>query len=372
MTSIASLRADRVAVPFRRPFPTASGMWLSREAWIVTIVDGDGRMGVGEAVLEPADGETAATILALLLREAVAGVVATGRLPTAEELEGHGRPGRALRAALEAAQFDAGGPATPSVHGVGVNATIPLLGPAASAQAALQAVEAGFRTLKLKGGHEREAEVLADRIRVIRRAVGPEVRLRLDVNGAWDRTTAEDRLEALERLDLEYVEQPLPADDLEGLAELRRRFEIPIAADESVESVRAARDILAAGAADVLVVKPARVGGLAAAAEIAAMASAHGVGIVVSTLFETGIGIATGLAVAAGLATTAGPDGLDQDDDHGLATAGLLEHDLLVDHLPIDGGRMRVPDRPGRGGLGITLDGRALERYRVESIEAPG
>lgn len=367
MTAVASLRADRVAIPFRRPFPTASGMWLSRESWVVTVADGDGRVGVGEAVLEPADGETAATILALLLREAVAGVAAGGPLPTALELDGHGRPGRALRAALDTARLDLAGPSgDPVVIAVPVNATIPLLGPAASAQAALQAVEAGFRTLKLKGGHERESEVLADRIRAVRRAVGPEVRLRLDVNGAWDRPTAEDRLEALERLGLEYVEQPLPADDLEGLAELRRRFGIPIAADESVESVRAARDILEAEAADVLVVKPARVGGPGAAAEIAEMAVAHGIGIVVSTLFETGIGIAAGLAVAFRLI------GVGGDLDHGLATAGLLEHDLLVDHLPIDGGRMRLSDRPGPGGLGITLDVRAVERYRVESIEAPG
>lgn len=370
-----SLRADRVSIRFRRPFPTAVGMWLEREAWIVRIRDADGRTGLGEAVLEPADGETAATILGVLLREAATTVATSGTLPTALDLEAHGRPGRALRAALDAAVRDLAG--TPpgrlgdGGEGVGVNATIPILGPAASAEAALQAVEAGFRTLKLKGGAERETEVLTERVRAVRRAVGPDIRIRLDVNGAWDRPTAEDRLDALARLGLEYVEQPLPPDDLAGAATLRR-LGVPIALDEGIDSVRAAREALASEAADVLVVKPARVGGPIVAAEIAALAAEHGVRVVVSTLFETGVGIAAALAVAAALPGGAMPGGADEPEgpDHGLATAGLLEHDLLLHALPVEDGRMWLPDEPGAGGLGISLDDRALERLRVESVEA--
>ena len=84
-----------------------------------------------------------------------------------------------------------------------------------------------------------------------------------------------------------------------------------------------------ADAADVLVVKPARVGGPGAVAEIAALAAARGVPVVISTLFETGIGIAAALAMAVDLPDVASPR-WPEPLDHGLATAGLLEHDLLA------------------------------------------
>ncbi len=378
MSRVASLQADRVAVPFRRPFATGAGMWVEREGWLLRLTDRDGRTGIGEAVLEPQDGEVASTVLRLLIREAVE-LAQGGTMPSAEELEGHGRPGRALRAALDAALLDlAGAPAVrlaASGPGIGVNATLAALGPAASAEAARQAVAAGFRTLKLKVGAERETQVLAERVGAVRAAVGEDVRLRLDANGAWDPATAAERLTGVARFGLEYVEQPLAGDDAQVLAELRRRVQVPVAADETVVSLRAARELLEADAVDVLVVKPARVGGPAVVAEIAAIAAGRGVPIVLSTLFETGIGIAAALAQAAML-----PDGAAGDSgasrvrptapDHGLATAGLLEHDLLLDGLPVTDGRMRLPSEPSPGGLGIRLDERAVDRYRVETIGA--
>ena len=365
MTALRSLAADRVRIPFRRPFPTATGMWVEREAWILRLAGDDGRVGLGEAVLSPADGEVAETILTALVREAVDG--AAGGLPSLADLEMHGTPGRALAAALASASADLDGPAPGEDDWVGVNATLPSLGPDAAAEAAQQSVESGFATLKLKAGAERETEVLVERIRAIRTAVGPDVRLRLDVNGAWDLATATDRLEAVARFDIEFVEQPLVAHDIDGMAELRRRVRVPIAADEAAASVRDVRGLLEAEAADVIVVKSARVGGPGAVADIAAIAAARGVPVVVSTLFETGIGIAAALAMAGRLPEVASarwPDPLD----HGLATAGLLEHDLLVRSLIVEEGRMRPPGGEGAGGLGIVHDARALERFRVESI----
>ena len=247
-----------------------------------------------------------------------------------------------------------------------MNATIPSIGPSASAEAARQAVEAGFTTLKLKGGAERETDVLADRVRAVRAAVGPDIRLRLDVNGAWDLETATERLEAVARFALEYVEQPLAGDDPADLAELRRRVRVPLAADETVTSLRAARALLDADAVDVLVVKPVRVGGHVVAAEIAELAAGRGVPVVISTLFETGVGIAAGLAIAAALPGVAGASRLDHAPHHGLATAGLMEHDLLVEGLVLDEGRMWVPGGHGTGRLGIRVDEAALARYGVD------
>jgi o-succinylbenzoate synthase len=375
VTTARALVADRVRIPFRRPFATASGMWVERDAWIIRLFDRDGRVGLGEAVLASEPGEVADTILTALIREAAESSTTTG-LPTMTELEGHGAPGRALNAALESAAADLDRPVAPDLapdgdgDGVGVNATLPSLGPAALAEAAQQSIESGFETLKVKAGAERETEVLVERIRAIRTAVGPGVRLRIDVNGAWDLATAEERLEAIARFDIEFAEQPLAAHDLDGLAELRHRVTVPIAADEAAESLAAVRTLLAIEAVDALVIKPARVGGPSVVAEIATLAAARGVPVVLSTLFETGVGIAAALALAASLPEVGGPRWAIAPD-HGLATAGLLEHDLLTESLVVAEGRMRVPATPGSGGLGITLDERALERFRVDRIGSP-
>ncbi len=375
MTVIRALVADRVRIPFRRPFPTATGIWLERDTWLIRLFDADGRVGLGEAVLEPDAADVAETILAALIREAADGV-RTGQLPSAAELELHGAPRRALNAAIDSARLDLDRPAAlpetaPDGDGVGVNATIPSLAAAAAAEAARHSVESGFTTLKVKAGAERETALLVERIRVIREAIGPDVRLRLDVNGAWDLATAEDRISAVARFDIEYVEQPLAGHDVDGLAQLRRRVRVPIAADEAAASVQAARALLAADAVDALVVKPARVGGPAAVAEIAELAADRGVPVVISTQFETGVGIAAALAIAADLPEIL-PDGWASPPDHGLATAGLLDHDLLEESLIVVGGRMHAPSRPGSGGLGIVLDVRALDRFRAESVGSVG
>lgn len=366
--AVRGLSAIRVRVPFRRPFATATGMWLHREAWIVLLEAGDGRIGLGEAVLEPDATEVEETILARVIRE-TAGRARDGDLPDEGELDLLGGPGRAFRAAVDAARLDLA--LAPDGSAVPLNGTIGFAAPREGAEAALQAIEAGFTTLKLKAGAERETEDLVARVRAIRTAVGPDVRLRLDVNGAWDLPTAEDRLEAVARFGIEYAEQPLAADDTAGAAELRRLVAVPIAADEAVYAASAARRLLADGAADVLVVKPARVGGPVAVAEIAAAAGARGVPVVVSTLFETGIGIAAARACAAALPAVAWR-GAAAPLPHGLATAGLLEHDLLREPLLVDEGVMVSPGGEGSGGLGVALDDRALRRFGVEVVDAVG
>ena len=365
---VTGMSGLRVRVPFRRPFATATGMWLHREAWIVLLEGADGRVGLGEAVLEPDATEVEETILARAVRE-TAGRAREGDLPDPEELELLGGSGRAFRAALDGARLDlalaADGARVP------VNGTIGFAAPREGAEAALQAIQAGFTTLKLKAGAERETEDLVARVRAIRQAVGPDVRLRLDVNGAWDLPTAEERLEAVARFDIEYVEQPLAWDDAAGAAELRERIGVPVAADEAVYSAGAARSLLAAGAADVLVVKPARVGGPVVVAEIAALAAARGVPVVLSTLFETGIGVASARAAAAALPAVGGRE-LMPPLPHGLATAGLLEHDLLRAPMNVEDGFIQAPGGDGSGGLGIVVDERALRRFAAEAVEAAG
>jgi len=357
-----------VLVPFRAPFETAAGTWTARESWLLRLEREDGRAGWGEAVLEDAGD---APVLEALFDE----LVATG-LPPADALVSRtGAAGRAFRAALGGALLDLGSAARSSgsaadasgsggpSSGVGVNATIGAVDAATAVEAARAAVAKGFRTLKLKAGPADTTASLVERLFAVRSAVGDDVALRLDVNGTWTPDEAAGRLRAMAGVGLQYVEQPLDPAALGAAAALRASTGTPVAADEAVDSLEAARAILDAGAADVLVVKPARVGGPEVVARIAALAAERGVPVVLSSLFETGVGLATALACAAALPDVPGWPAAERD--HGLATADLLADDLLVRPLVVAAGRMHAPGGPAAGGLGVSVDERALARYRV-------
>lgn len=341
--SLPVISVARIEVPFREPFTTSVGTWLTRASWLVRLRDDAGRTGIGEIALDPAASPRELEATEYSIRgtvEAVAAGVDLGRL--LPELPA------AVRSGLDAASVGlaraTAGTASPGTGvRVPVNATIGSGTLEATVAAARAAVAAGFGTLKLKGGSEPSPADLAQRLRAVRDAVGPAIRLRLDVNGAWSLKMAVEWLTALGPIGLEYVEQPIvPSADpraIADLATLRSASPVPIGVDESVMDLASARAILDARAADVLVVKPARVGGVSAALEIADLARRADVQVVVSTMLETGVGLAAGLAAAASIADAAvsGPA-------HGLGTAGLLATDLLAEPLVVTAGTVVARD----------------------------
>ncbi len=360
MSAIAGVRIEHVRVPFRAPFQTATGTWTARDSRLLRVTAPDGRIGWGEAVLE---ADEAAPVLEALLDELL-----EGGIPPARSLVSRaGAAGRAFRAALDGAWLDvlgqageAGADRPPSLA---VNAVIGAMDADAAVEAASRAAAAGFATLKLKAAPDDTTASLVERLGAVRAAVGDAVELRLDANGTWDLETAERRLRVLAGFRLQYVEQPLAPGDLAGAARLRASAGTPVAADEAVDSPEAARMVLDAGAADVLVVKASRVGGPQAVGEIALAAAERGVPVVLSSLFETGVGLSAALACAAALPGVPGWPAAARA--HGLATADLLEDDLLAEPLVVEGGRMRAPGGPGGGGLGVMVDEAAIDRYRV-------
>ena len=371
---LVRVEAIHVRVPFRRPLLDATGEYTHRRSWLLRVVDENGNEGLGEAAIDPISTDTTTGALARLMREIVP-ALAEGRAPVWSELAAEGEPGRAAIAAVDGAMVALlaaqrasatalGAPAATPPETIQVSATIPFAGPDAGADAAAQAIELGFGTLKLRAGFERATDQLVDRLRAIRAAVGPEPRLRIDVGGAWDLETAAERMAAIEPFRIEYVEQPLAAWDLTGHAALRERVRVPIALDESIDSEGSARAALAEKAADVVIVKPARVGGLGATLRIAEAASAVGASAVLGTFFETGVGIAAVLRIAAAIQ---GGRALERppalETAHGLATAGLLIHDLLAVPLAIEKGRMAVP-------AVVALDEAEVDRYTLERFEA--
>jgi O-succinylbenzoate synthase len=159
----------------------------------------------------------------------------------------------------------------------------------------------------------------------VREAVGPAAHIRIDANGSWDLEEAIRSLDVLARYDIELVEDPVPT--LEDLARLRRRCPIPVAAETSIRTMEDIVEMRRLDAADVLVIKPQRIGGIGAALRAAELA---GIPLVVSSALETSVGLAACLAVAAAL--PASPYA------HGIGTASLLAEDVTAQPLlPVQG-----------------------------------
>jgi len=361
---LVGLRRRPFELALRVPMETAHGPIASRAGAVLELLDGEGRRGLGEAspLLAWGDGD-AADVLRLLDAHAQ-DVLEDGRLP-----DGATGPGSAaLRCAIDVAQLDLeaqrrGVPIAwllsdrPRAR-VEVNAVIGDGSPAQAVVQANAAWAAGHRTLKLKVGAA-QAEQDRRRVEAVRDAL-PDATLRLDANGGWDEITAAAALERLSGYRIELVEQPVATDatdttdTTEALARLRRAQLCRIAADEAVTSLAAGRDLLTAEAADVLVLKPMRLGGLRPALTLAREAAERGVPCIVTTTFDAAVGVAAALHLAAALpivATLPGPA-------HGLATADHLAADLVTEPLRPRDGAMALPRVPG---LGIRLDEHALE-----------
>ncbi|GGI44834.1 O-succinylbenzoate synthase [Agromyces flavus] len=218
-----------------------------------------------------------------------------------------------------------------------VNATVPSVDPDA-VRSVLERFP-GCRTAKVKvaASDQTLAQDVA-RVRAVREAMGPEGRIRVDANAGWNIDEAEHAIHALAPFDLEYVEQPCATVD--ELTEIRARTKymgIPIAADESVRRADDPLAVAEAGAADLLVIKAAPLGGIRRALEIVRRA---GLPVVVSSALDTSVGLAMGAHLAASVP--------ELDYDCGLGTASLLGADVTRDPLtPSDGGidvRRVVPD----------------------------
>jgi O-succinylbenzoate synthase len=231
---------------------------------------------------------------------------------------------RWLACALEAA---AGGWPAPVRSQIPVNVTVPAVGPE---QAHAIVAASGCRTAKVKVA-ERGQPAGADiaRVEAVRDALGPDGRIRIDANGAWDVDQAERALRELGRFGLEYAEQPCAT--LDELARLRRRVNVPVAADESIRRADDPMAVRAAGAADIVVLKAQPLGGVRAAL---AIAEACGLPVVVSSAVETSVGLAAGVALAAALP--------DLPYACGLATMSLLTQDVTAAPLVARDGALPV------------------------------
>jgi o-succinylbenzoate synthase len=212
-----------------------------------------------------------------------------------------------------------------------VNATVPAVG-AADVPAVLARFP-GCRTAKVKvadPGQSIDDDVA--RVSAVRDVLGPDGRIRVDANAAWNVDEAERAIHTLAPFDLEYVEQPCAS--IEELAEIRRRtkyMDVPIAADESVRKATDPLEVARARAADILVIKAQPLGGIRRAISIVERA---GLPVVVSSALDTSIGLSMGAHLAASIP--------ELEYDCGLGTASLLAADVTLDPLLAEDGAIAV------------------------------
>jgi len=216
------------------------------------------------------------------------------------------------------------------------------------AKDAVKAVNRGFKALKVKVGVDPEEDV--ERIKHIRRAAGSDTAIRIDANQGWTAKQAIETLNKLQRFEIEFVEQPVPAEDIRGLAEVRRRSPVPVMADESVHTAEDLLRLTKEDAVDLINIKLMKTGGIWKAKKLAAVAEAAHIPCMIGCMGESTVGITAGVHFAAALKNVQYAD---------------LDSDILIrDRLVTRGGAklkssQRIPaETPG---LGIArLNGRLL------------
>jgi L-Ala-D/L-Glu epimerase len=269
---------------------------------------------------------------------------------------GGGRRPPQARAAEEIARLDLqarqeGRPlAEPARDALPVNMTLPAGPPDEVAERARRGLRDGFACFKLKVGLPDDD----DRVAAVREAVGSWPALRVDANGGWSVDDAVRSIRAIERHDLEFVEQPCGS--LRELAEVRQRVSTPIAADESVSTVRELRRALDLEACDVVNVKLAGTGGFEPARDLLREARGHGLGAFLSSTLDGPWGIAAALQLAAAEEISLAC---------GLATLDLFTGELARALPPAHRGTLRVPAGPG---LGVSVDPAVLDEVVVQTI----
>ncbi|NHX36177.1 MULTISPECIES: mandelate racemase/muconate lactonizing enzyme family protein [Halolamina] len=331
-----------------RPLSTADGTIEQRRGVLVGVersADGGSVRGVGEATPLPGWTESYDACRGVLEDppEAWEHVDDTvGAEPPSTPAARHGyrlavldAAARASRRSLAALLAERGGFSTPS-ESVAVNATVGDADAEETVAAAREAVDAGFDCLKLKLG-ARSLDPDLDRVRAVADAV--DATIRVDANGAWDRESAAAAVDALAAIGIEYVEQPVPPEEVSALAALRGRG-VDIAADESIRAY-GVDAVLDAGAADVAVLKPMALGGPGAAIDAARRLVDAGVDPVVTTTIDGAVARAAAVHAAAAV---------PGDRACGLATGKMLASDLGTDPVPVVDGAITVPDGPGNVG----------------------
>ncbi len=354
---ITEVRLGRLSVPLRVPFKTALRSVSSVEDVIVEIHTDTGAVGYGEAPPTGAiTGDTTGAILGALRDHIIKTIIGRDVDDFENLIQAVNRcvvHNASAKAAVDMALWDLYGqlfqiPVYKLLGGsrkqIITDITISVNPPEEMARDAQDAIGRGYDTLKIKVGADPTLDV--ERLLAVRAAVGNAPCLRIDANQGWQPKQAVKLLNQMQEkgLDIEFVEQPVPAHDFDGLKYVTQRSYVPVMADESVFSPRDALAIMQMGAADLVNIKLMKCGGLYNALKIASAAEVYGVECMIGCMLEAKISVnaAVHLACAKQIITKIDLDG-----------------PVLCKEDPIEGGAVfqeqliTVSEEPGLGIRGI-------------------
>ena len=363
---IIQAEAIPIKIPLKKPFAIATGTITHTNHVLIRMSDDQGRVGWGESItFHPVYGYDQRALYQVAKDHLIPALIG---LDPRNMVELHRRMDQAIpsnlmaKTGLEMAAYDLAGQAAGvpihlllggrRVEAVDQIGPVGLDSPEKAARAAREMIGQGIRTIKIKIGQEAGRDMA--RVKAVREAVGEGIALRVDGNSGYDRATALATFRRMEESRLEWIEQPLPGWDLEGMAILVKRLETPIAVDESMYTDHDARLCIGLGAAEVVNIKVAKCGGLYRSQKIAAVCKAAGVPCFLGGCLETGVGTAAALHFYA-----ATPNLVSAAEIHG---SPFYVDDVVEEPFSLSAGALAVPTSPG---LGVKVDEEKVGRYRL-------
>ncbi|WP_277583974.1 dipeptide epimerase [Psychrobacillus antarcticus] len=358
---IKSIETFDVAIPLTKPFKTALRTVTTAYSVYVTITTSDGKVGYGEAppthVITGESMESIRYAINEIIAPQLIGMNILQSEQVFQKLNTALVRNTSAKAAVDMAIHDilakyAGVPLYQFLGGfretLETDFTVSVNDPTEMADDAERYIKDGFNVLKVKVGI---GEIKDDiqRIRAIRERVGMTPKLRLDANQGWNAKEAVKAISLMEDagLSIQFVEQPVPAWDLDGLKYVTDHTYTPIMADESVFSVHDAKQVLKMRAADLINIKLMKSGGIYHALKINTLAEASGVECMVGSMIETKLGITAAAHFAASQ-----PNIRYFDFDAPL----MLENDLIVGGVIYEKSNMTFSVEPGLGIVHVNLD----------------
>ncbi len=240
-------------------------------------------------------------------------------------------------------------------HPIRVRYWMPVMSPREQAEEAVKAVERGWKAFKIKLGTDPKTDI--QRVRAIREAVGDGIELGFDLNGAYSLPTAIRTLQQMEPYSPAHIEEPIPGNDLDGMADLRKRVRIPIEAHLSSgpNTMEYVASLVQKRAADILHLNPIQVGGLLEAKRLCALADAAGIPVTCQSSCAE-LGPSNALLLHWITSTPSFTMSNDSSTHHLEPPSG----DIIKQEFRTVNGTLSVPEEPG---LGIEVDPVKLEKY---------
>lgn len=355
---ITDIRVGIIRIPLKTPFITALRRVDTAEDLVVQVITDDGHTGWGNApatvVITGDSHASVASAITDIIGPRILGMDIDDREAILQRIQHSMVHNTSAKAALDIAVHDLFGQKynlslyrffgglRPRITS---DLTISLGSPDQMVQDVQKAIKAGYTNLKLKVGVDAALDI--QRVRAIRQAAGPDITIRLDANQGWKPKEAVRTIHRMEDagLDIELIEQPVAAADIEGLKFVTDHVDTPIMADESAFSPNDVSHLLATRACDLINIKLMKAGGLGPASRIAAMAQASGIDCMMGCMLESKIGITAAASLSAG-----NPAIVINDLD----AADLMADDPIAGGISYDKNELILPEAPGLGITGVT------------------